>query len=161
VDPFAARQILPGNGRRIVRALEVVELTGRPFAAALPAYTAVYRATQLGLDRAPADLDARVAERVARMWRQGLVEEVRRLTGAGLRDGPTASRALGYRQVLRALDGQSTMDEAAAETVRATRRFVRRQRSWFRRDPRVRWLDAAAPDLLADALALAGRTLDR
>jgi tRNA dimethylallyltransferase len=161
VDPLAARQILPGNGRRIVRALEVVEITGRPFAAALPSHAAVYGAVQLGLDRAPANLDARVAERVDRMWQRGLVDEVRRLLDAGLRDGPTASRALGYRQMLRALAGLSTLDEARVETVRATWRFVRRQRSWFRRDPRVRWLDADSPGLLADALAAAGRTLDR
>jgi len=159
LDPRAARDILPSNGRRIVRALEVVGITGRPFAATLPSYSAVYDAVQLGLDRPTADLDARVQGRVDRMWQHGLVDEVRRLAGAGLRDGPTASRALGYRQVLRALDGLSTLDEARAEAVRATRRFVRRQRSWFRRDPRVRWLDAGSAGLLGAAVAAARRTL--
>ena len=142
LDPAAARGILPSNGRRIVRALEVVTLTGRPFAATLPSAAAVYDAVQVGLDRPTAELDARVADRVDRMWQLGLVEEVRRLAAAGLRDGPTASRALGYGQLLRALDGLSTVDEARVETVRATRRFVRRQRSWFRRDRRVHWLEA-------------------
>ncbi len=161
LDPAAAAQILPSNGRRIVRALEVIGMTGRPYAATLPSYTAVYDAVQVGLDRPAADLDARVADRVDRMWALGLVEEVRRLAGAGLRDGVTASRALGYRQVLRALDGLCTLAEARALTVRDTRRFVRRQRSWFRRDPRVHWLDAGSPGLVADALAVADRTLDR
>jgi len=161
VDPAAAGRILPTNGRRIVRALEVVELTGGPFAAALPAYAPVYDAVQVGLDLPPADLDQRVTTRVDRMWAGGLVAEVRGLLAAGLRDGPTASRALGYRQVLDALAGLSTMDEARAETVRATRRFARRQRSWFRRDPRLHWLDGGSTTVLADALAVAGRTLDR
>jgi tRNA dimethylallyltransferase len=151
VDPEAARRILPSNGRRIVRALEVVELTGRPFTAALPGYHARYRAVQLGLDRV--DLDERIDRRVDLMWQRGLVAEVRALEACGLRDGLTAGRALGYQQVLAALDGRCTEEEALAETKRATRRFARRQRSWFRRDPRVHWLDAAAPDLLPAALA--------
>jgi len=149
VDPAAAAGILPGNGRRIVRALEVVELTGRPFAATLPAPAQRYDTVQIGLDRA--DLDERVAARVDRMWAAGLIAEVRALEARGLRDGPTASRALGYQQVLAAGD----TPEARAETVRATRRFVRRQRSWFRRDPRVRWLDAAGDDLVKQARTLA------
>jgi tRNA dimethylallyltransferase len=163
LDPAAAARILPSNGRRIVRALEVVELTGRPFAGRLPAYQAVYDAVQLGVDRPTAELDARIAARVDRMWRRGLPDEVRRLIDAGLAAGPTASRALGYRQLLRALAGSSTVDKARAETVLATRRFVRRQRSWFRRDPRVRWLDAGSAgstELVGAALAAAGRTLD-
>lgn len=146
VDPAAARDVLPSNGRRIVRALEVVALTGRPFRATLPAGAEPrYDAVLLAVDRA--DLDARVARRVARMFAAGLVDEVRGL--AGLADGPTASRALGYQQVLTC----PTPEDAAADTVRATRRFVRRQRSWFRRDRRVRWLDGAAPDLVEQALA--------
>jgi tRNA dimethylallyltransferase len=148
VDPDAAAGILPSNGRRLVRALEVVELTGRPFAATLPAPSARYDTVQIGLDRA--DLDERVEARVDRMWAAGLVAEVHALEGRGLRDGPTASRALGYQQVLALGD----TDRARAETVRATRRFVRRQRSWFRRDPRVHWLDAGAPDLLDSARTL-------
>jgi tRNA dimethylallyltransferase len=156
VDPAAADRILPSNGRRIVRALEVVELTGAPFTAELPAPKPVYEAVQIGVDRAPAELDERIALRVARMWAAGLVDEVRRLAEHGLREGRTASRALGYQQVLRFLDGSCSEEEAYAETVRATRRFVRRQRSWFRRDPRVHWLDAARPDLVPAALELAG-----
>jgi tRNA dimethylallyltransferase len=148
VDPAAARGILPSNGRRLVRALEVVELTGRPFAATLPAPADRYETVQIGLDRA--DLDERVAARVDRMWAQGLVAEVHALERKGLRDGPTASRALGYQQVLALGDTPA----ARAQTVAATRRFVRRQRSWFRRDPRVRWLDATAPDLVRQAFTL-------
>lgn len=153
-DPAAAARILPSNGRRIVRALEVIALTGRPFTAALPDPRPAYDAVQVGLDLDldPDALDERVARRVDAMWAAGLVEEVRALEAAGLRSGVTASRALGYQQVLRFLAGECTEADAYAETVRATRRFVRRQRSWFRRDPRIRWLDAARPDLADAAL---------
>ncbi len=150
VDPAAAGVVLTTNGRRIVRALEVIALTGRPFPARFPAGAAPrYDAVLLGVERPTDDLDARVARRVARMFAAGLVEETRRLL-PGLRGGLTASRALGYQQVLGALDG-GDLCGAGRDTVRATRRFVRRQRSWFRRDPRVRWLDAAAPDLMGRA----------
>ncbi len=153
VDPAAAEAVLPSNGRRIVRALEVVTLTGRPFRARLPiAGVPRYDAVLLGIDRATADLDLRVARRVARMFAAGLVEETRGLLARGLREGRTASRALGYQQVVAALDGDGNLSAAAAETVVATRRFVRRQRSWFRRDRRIHWLDGAGPDLLAAAL---------
>jgi tRNA dimethylallyltransferase len=152
VDPVAATAILPGNGRRIVRALEVVGLTGQPFAARLPAPQPVYRSVRLALDHPEVDL--RVARRVARMWEEGLVEEVRGLVDRGLRDGRTARCALGYRQVLQFLAGEITQRGAYDETVRATRRFVRRQRSWFRRDPRAVWLDAARPDLVRATLAV-------
>ncbi|HEV7653652.1 MAG TPA: tRNA (adenosine(37)-N6)-dimethylallyltransferase MiaA [Mycobacteriales bacterium] len=148
VDPVAAQGILPSNGRRLVRALEVLELTGRPFTATLPAPAEHFDTVQIGLDRA--DLDERVEARVERMWAAGLVAEVAALAASGLRDGPTASRALGYQQVLTLGDTPA----AKAETVRATRRFVRRQRSWFRRDPRVHWLDGAGVDLLAEARTL-------
>ncbi len=153
-DPTAAAKILPSNGRRIVRALEVIELTGRPFAAALPEPTPYYPAVQIGVDRDPAELDERIATRVDLMWAAGLLDEVRGLTG--LRSGRTASRALGYQQALAQLDGVLSEAEARADTVRGTRRFVRRQRSWFRRDPSITWLDAASDTLVADALALAG-----
>ena len=143
-DPAAAQAILPTNGRRIVRALEVITLTGRPFTAALPSYESVYDVVQLGVDLPVDVLDERVGERVERMFAAGLVEEVRRLEGEGLRDGVTASRALGYQQVLAMFDGTLTEEQARAETAAATRRFVRRQRSWFGRDPRVRWLSAPA-----------------
>jgi tRNA dimethylallyltransferase len=144
IDPAASAAILPGNGRRIVRALEVVELSGGPFRAALPQHESVYDVVLLGLDVPRAELDRRIAGRVRRMWQAGFVEEVRALARAGLARGRTASRALGYAQVLRYLAGDWTEDEAAAQTVQATRRFARRQLSWFCRDPRVRWL-AAGP----------------
>ncbi|HLL67591.1 MAG TPA: tRNA (adenosine(37)-N6)-dimethylallyltransferase MiaA [Micromonosporaceae bacterium] len=153
-DAAAAARILPTNGRRIVRALEVVTLTGAPFAAALPDPRPVYDAVQIGVDADPPALDARVGERVEVMWRAGFVEEVRSLVGRGLREGRTASRALGYQQILRFLAGECTEDEARLETIRATRRFVRRQRSWFRRDPRIGWLDPAASDVMDQALVL-------
>ncbi|MEU4008150.1 tRNA (adenosine(37)-N6)-dimethylallyltransferase MiaA [Streptomyces pseudogriseolus] len=146
-DPDAAGVILPSNGRRIVRALEVIEITGRPFTANLPGHDSVYDTLQIGVDVARPELDERIARRVDRMWEAGLVEEVRALEAQGLREGRTASRALGYQQVLAALAGACTEEEARAETVRATKRFARRQDSWFRRDPRVHWLSGAAADL--------------
>jgi tRNA dimethylallyltransferase len=154
-DPEAAAKILPSNGRRIVRALEVIELTGQPFTASLPAPTPHYPSVQIGVDRDAAVLDDRIAARVDLMWEQGLLDEVRGLIPRGLREGRTAGRALGYQQALAEIDGSLSSDEARADTVRGTRRFVRRQRSWFRRDPSITWLDAAAPTLVADALALA------
>ncbi|MFG3419120.1 tRNA (adenosine(37)-N6)-dimethylallyltransferase MiaA [Micromonospora sp. NPDC049460] len=153
-DPVAAAGILPTNGRRIVRALEVIELTGAPFTASLPGPTPYYPSVQLGVDLDTALLDERIALRVDRMWADGLVAETRELVGRGLPQGRTASRALGYQQVLRFLAGEITEGEAHDETVRATRRFVRRQRSWFRRDQRIHWLDSAAPDLIPAALRL-------
>jgi tRNA dimethylallyltransferase len=157
LDPAAAAAILPGNGRRIVRALEVIEISGRPFTATMPAYEQNRPAVQIGLALPRPELDRRIAARVDRMWRAGLEAEVRTLAGRGLRGGRTASRALGYRQLLRYLDGEWTLDEARLETIKATRRFARRQESWFRRDPRVHWLDAGQPAdaLLAGALRLA------
>jgi tRNA dimethylallyltransferase len=160
VDPAAAAAVLPSNGRRIVRALEVVELTGGPFRASLPEPRPHYPAVVVGLDRDPAELDERVEQRVAGMWARGFVDEVAALAADGLREGPTASRALGYAQVLAQLDGELTADEARERTVAATRRFVRRQRSWFRRDAATSWLDAARPDLVDAAAALvADRTI--
>src|SRR5262249_7478003 len=150
VDPAAAAAILPSHRRRIVRALEVIELSGRPFSATLPAYDAVLPAVQIGVAIPRPLLDDRIAARVRRMFSDGLVDEVRRLAdpaarGGGLRAGLTASRALGYAQVLRYLDGDWTEAQAEEETVRATRRYARRQESWFRRDPGVRWLDGSEP----------------
>jgi tRNA dimethylallyltransferase len=152
LDPLAATAILSSNGRRVVRALEVIELTGRPFSATMPKRgEARYGTVQIGVDRDVAELDARVDLRVQLMFEAGLVDEVRSLEAVGLRDGITASRALGYQQVLAHLDGAYDVEAAAAETARATRRFVRRQRSWFRRDQRIAWFDGARPDL-ADAV---------
>jgi tRNA dimethylallyltransferase len=161
VDPAAAQVVLPSNGRRIVRALEVVALTGRPFPARMPAEPIPrYGAVLLGVDRDTVELDERIARRVARMFAAGLVAEARALL-PGLRAGRTASRALGYQQVLAVLDdaGATVGDlaAAAAATVLATRRFVRRQRSWFRRDQRIHWLDGAAEDLPGHALRHLGR----
>lgn len=162
VDPDAAAKILPSNTRRIVRALEVVEITGQPFSAHLPTPGPPrYDTTLIGIDRAPAELDDVVNRRVQRMFEAGLVEEVRELEARGLREGKTASRALGYRQVLHALDSDNSPTEAwaeaARETARATRRFVRKQRSWFRRDKRIRWFDAATlPDLTDQVLSIVG-----
>jgi tRNA dimethylallyltransferase len=154
VDPVAAARILPTNGRRIVRALEVIELTGGPFTAALPEPRPYYDAMQIGVDLDMAVLDRRIAERVDRMWSAGLVAETRALADRGLRLGRTARYALGYQQVLRFLDGRCSESEAAADTVRATRRFVRRQRSWFSRDGRITWLDGTADSVVPDALGL-------
>ena len=151
-DPPAAAAILPSNGRRIVRALEVIELTGRPFTARMPGFESLYDTVQIGLDRS--DLDDRIAQRVHRMMALGLLDEVCGLLPSGLRDSPTAGKALGYAQLLAVLDDTGAivgdLDDAVEQTIRATRRFVRRQRSWFRRDPRIRWLDAA-DDRLVDA----------
>jgi tRNA dimethylallyltransferase len=159
LDPAAAAAILPSNGRRIVRALEVIEITGRPFTATLPAYQHARpgpKTVQLGLTLPRSQLDERIAARVDRMWQAGFEAEVKDLLQQGLRDGKTASRALGYQQMLRHLDGELTLDQARDETVKATRRFARRQESWFRRDPRIGWLDASQPPetLLAEALRL-------
>jgi tRNA dimethylallyltransferase len=156
LDPDAATRMEPTNGRRVVRALEVVLLAGS-MPGRLTSYGEHYTTTYVGVDRP--DLAERIALRVDRMWDAGLVEEVRRLERQGLRDGVTASRALGYAQVLGALDGQWDLGEARALTVTATRRFARRQRAWFRRDPRVHWLDASTPDpsaQLAAALKIFG-----
>jgi tRNA dimethylallyltransferase len=155
VDAEAARAILPSNGRRIVRALEVVEITGQPFTANLPGHESVYDTVQIGVAVPRPELDERITRRVARMWEAGLVGEVRALEAVGLREGRTASRALGYQQVLAWLAGDRTEEEAHAETVRATKRFARRQDSWFRRDPRVHWLTARGTELARQALVLA------
>ncbi|NEE03067.1 tRNA (adenosine(37)-N6)-dimethylallyltransferase MiaA [Phytoactinopolyspora halotolerans] len=154
-DPDAAASILPSNGRRIVRALEVIELTGREFSATLPPREYAYDGVvQAGLDVPRPVLDDRIERRVYAMWDAGLVDEVRRLEAAGLRDGRTACRALGYAQVLSFLAGECTEDEAREETVRATRRFARRQDSWFRKDERIEWIPFDAPDRAERALHL-------
>jgi tRNA dimethylallyltransferase len=141
-DPQAAAAILASNGRRIVRALEVIEVSGRPFSATLPDYGPGRSTVQIGLRLPRPELDRRIDARVDRMWAAGFEAEVRRL-GPALRDGMTASRALGYKQMLRHIDGELTLEQAREETARATRRFARRQEAWFRRDPRVNWLPGA------------------
>jgi tRNA dimethylallyltransferase len=152
VDPAAADAIQPSNGRRVVRALEVVEITGRPFTASLPEPRYAVPARQLGLVMDRSELDRRIDARVDRMWDHGFVDEVRSLERHGLREGRTASRALGYAQVLRHLAGEWSEDRAREETARATRRFARRQETWFRRDPRVVWL-GPDPSPVEQALA--------
>jgi tRNA dimethylallyltransferase len=148
-DPAAAASILSTDGRRVVRALEVIELTGQPFAASAPTIGAPRWDTLIiGLDWQTELLDARLQQRTDAMFDGGLVDEVRRLLAVGLRDGVTAARALGYAQVLAALDADEDGDpmaEARVATFVGTRRYVRRQRSWFRRDHRVHWLDGSDP----------------
>lgn len=157
VDQVAATRILPGNARRIVRALEVIELTGRSFSAVLPERRYVLPdVVQIGLAVDRPTLDARIAARVDAMWAAGFVDEVRRLAAVGLRESLTASRALGYRQVLRYLDGVISEEQARELTTIGTRKFARRQDSWFRKDGRIAWLLYNQPDLVSAAYALAG-----
>ena len=156
-DPAAAASILPTDGRRIVRALEVVELTGQPFAASAPVIgTPRWDTAIVGLDCGTELLDDRLARRTETMFADGLVDEVVALLDRGLRDGVTASRALGYAQVLADLDAGGNGDAAREPTFIGTRRYVRRQRSWFRRDHRIQWLDASAPDNADAALRACG-----
>ncbi|GAA1093169.1 tRNA (adenosine(37)-N6)-dimethylallyltransferase MiaA [Tsukamurella strandjordii] len=153
LDPAAGAKILSTDGRRIVRALEVVTITGEPFAASAPEIgPARWDTAIVALDRDTDLLDARIDLRTRAMFDGGLADEVRALEAAGLREGVTASRAIGYAQVLAAFDGEYDLDQARELTFIGTRRYVRRQRSWFRRDPRVVWLDAAREDLLDAAL---------
>lgn len=152
-DPEAAERILPENGRRTVRALEVLELTGEPFSASLPVLEyADPRTIQLGVDIDRETLDRRIAQRVDAMFASGFVEEVRHLLGQGLAEGRTAPRAIGYREVVAHVRGELTEDEARERTAQATRRFARRQDSWFRKDPRIVWLRYDDPRLVDKAL---------
>jgi len=147
LDPAAATKIHPANGRRTVRALEVIALTGEAYSASGPgmaSYRSYYPVRLVGLDLPTEVLDARIDRRVDHMWEQGLVDEVRHLESTGLREGVTSSRALGYHQVLAHLAGKYDEAQARSRTAQATRRFVRRQRSWFRRDPRITWYDDPA-----------------
>jgi tRNA dimethylallyltransferase len=152
-DPAASRVIDPRNGRRLVRALEVIELTGRPFSASMPTRELAQPSVIIGVHAPRATLDERIERRVRRMWAQGMVEEVEGLLGRGLRQGSTAVRAVGYRQALAQLDGRMSAEQAQQETAAATRRLARRQVSWFNADPRILWLPHDAPDLVQRALA--------
>ena len=153
LDPEAAEQVLPSNGRRVVRALEVIEITGRPYSASLPEQRYHYAgAVQIGVDIDREALDERIEQRVERMWAAGLVDEVRSLVARGLREGRTAHRALGYRQVLSFLDREITEAEAKDQTFTGTRRFARRQDSWFRKDPRITWVRYDDPERVTKAL---------
>ena len=161
-DPNAAANILPSNERRVIRALEVIELTGRPFSATMPRREFLRPTVMLGLDADRGVLDQRIDRRTRGMWDEGLVDEVRALDATGLRNGRTASRAIGYTQVLRQLDAELTEAEAIEDTARATKRLARRQFSWFRPDPRITWLPHDASDLMDRALEViaSSRTMD-
>ncbi|MFB8370494.1 tRNA (adenosine(37)-N6)-dimethylallyltransferase MiaA [Pseudarthrobacter sp. NPDC055928] len=152
VDPISADRV--SDARRIIRALEVHQLTGRPFSSFMPRREYFQPALQIGLAVDRDQLRERLAQRVHSMVDKGLLEEVRRLDAAGLRRGKTAPRALGYSQFLKVLDGGATVEEAVEETIVATRQFARRQLTWFRADPRISWLDWQDPDLETRAAAL-------
>ena len=152
VDPDSAERL--SDARRIIRALEVQELTGRPFSSFMPRREYFQPAVQVGLGVDREVLRERLAARVHLMVDAGLLDEVRRLDALGLRRGKTASRALGYSQFLQVIDGTSTVEDAAQETIVATRQFARRQLTWFRADPRITWLDWQDPDLAGKAAAL-------
>jgi tRNA dimethylallyltransferase len=152
VDPVSAGRL--SDARRIIRALEVHRLTGRPFSSFMPQREYVQPAVQVGLAVDRDVLRDRLARRVHRMVDAGLLAEVQRLDTQGLRQGKTASRALGYAQFLRVIDGEATVAEAAEDTIVATRQFARRQLTWFRADPRISWLDWQDPSLVAKAAAL-------
>ena len=141
VDPVAAERIEASNTRRIVRALEVIEITGRPFSASLPRYEDIAPTIHLALRCQRALLDLRISARARAMFEGGLVEEAEALVAEGLREGETASRAIGYAQALAVIDGRLSVDEAVASTALATRQLASRQIKWFRRDPRLHWID--------------------
>lgn len=155
LDPIAASRIIPENGRRIVRALEIVMITGEPFAASLPEKIESWQPVlEFGLRMEREQLLPRLEKRVLKMWEEGLVEEVATLIPAGFRDSKTASVAIGYAQALGELDGELTREEAIASTVQLTQRYARRQVSWFKRDDRINWLEALDTELLAKAVEL-------
>jgi len=154
VDAESAARILPGNVRRVVRALEAIELTGSFSASLPPPEYALGPTLQLGLRLDSAELATRIEARVDRMFADGLVDEVAALAKSGLAESRTARKALGYAQVLDLLAGRCTVEEARAATVAATRRFARRQMQWWRRDPRITWLDPRTDDLAGQALGL-------
>ncbi|EFG47611.1 tRNA dimethylallyltransferase [Brevibacterium mcbrellneri ATCC 49030] len=152
LDPKAASTIKPTDARRIVRALEVIALTGDTFSSELPEYTYYTPTIQVGLAQDRETLHQRIADRVHLMWDAGWVDEVRTLLDQGLRDGKTARHAIGYAQIIDYLDGNMTADLAIDSTVTRTRQFAKRQETWFRRDPRIHWFDAADPHTSKNAL---------
>ncbi|KQW49478.1 tRNA dimethylallyltransferase [Nocardioides sp. Root1257] len=161
LDPDAASRMLVENGRRTVRALEVIELTGRPYSASLPTLDyADPHTVQIGVDIDRPTLDERIARRVDLMFEAGFVAEVERLLTEGLAEGRTASVAIGYREVMAHLRGEISLDEARDRTVFATRRFARRQDGWFRKDPRIVWLRHDDPELVDHALSKIGRAIE-
>lgn len=155
LDPESAARIDPANGRRIVRALEVIEITGDPYSSSLPrSNPAVAPDLRIVLFRDRAELDRRIEFRVDQMWELGFVAEVENLMKIGLNSGVTARKALGYAQIMDALLGESTLEAAKLETIRLTKRYARKQESWFRRDPKTVWLPANQPDLLDEVVRL-------
>ena len=155
IDPTAAQNILPNNARKIVRALEVNEITGKAFNAKLPEPSPIFSDVRIALDMPRDLLDKRISDRVHQMFEDGFVDEVKSIE-KNLRLGKTALRALGYSQVLSLLAGEISEDEAITLTINATKKFARRQLSWFRRDPLIHWLDATSPDLFEESLRLIG-----
>ena len=155
LDPVAASRIIPENGRRSVRAIEIVTLTGEPFAAALPDEPEDWQPVlEIGVNGPREDLVLRLEKRVHKMWDLGLVEEARSLIPLGIRDGKTSSRAIGYSQALAQIDGVMSQEEAIADTVRLTQKYARRQMSWFRRDNRIQWLDYQGQEMNSKAAHL-------
>lgn len=155
IDPIAAGRIDPANGRRVVRALEIITITGEPFAAALPETTESWQPVlEIGLNSERAHLVDRLAKRVELMWKQGIVAEAEALIPFGIREGKTSSRAIGYAQALAQLDGMLSAEEAMAATTQLTQRYARRQMSWFRRDERIQWFDYQDPKLVQKVFAL-------
>lgn len=155
LDPIAASRIIPENGRRVVRALEIVMLTGKPFAAALPDKIESWQEVlEIGLRMDREVLVPRLEDRVRRMWEEGLVQEVENLIPKGLRESKTAAVAIGYAQALAQLDGQINQETAIESTSRLTQRYARRQVSWFKKDERIQWLDALDPVLSEKAFEL-------
>jgi tRNA dimethylallyltransferase len=146
-DPAAAANVAPENTRRVIRALEVIELTGSAPITELKELPEVIPSIRIGLRRDRSELDPRIEKRVELMWEQGFVEEVEQLEKVGLRDGVTARKALGYAQILDYLAGELTLAQAKEQTIFATRRYARRQDSWFNRDAKIHWLDASTADL--------------
>ena len=160
LDETAASRIEPQNGRRIVRALEIVMITGEPFAASLPdQFESFLPVLEIGLNSAREHLVERLAQRVRDMWAAGLVDEVKGLEDQGIRDSKTASQAIGYSQALASIDGRLTEEEAIAETILLTQRYARRQMSWFRRDPRIHWFDYQDENLLDEVMSLVTSSL--
>jgi tRNA dimethylallyltransferase len=155
LDASAASRIDPLNGRRVVRALEIVTLTGQPFAASLPEETESWQPVlEIGLNSERSHLVERLNRRAELMWQKGLIAEVESLIPQGIREGKTSSRAIGYSQALDQLDGKINQDDAVAQTAQLTARYARRQMSWFRRDERINWLDYQDPEVIAKAISM-------
>jgi tRNA dimethylallyltransferase len=155
LDPESGARIDSANGRRIVRALEVIAITGEPFSSVLPKSNPVMEPDiRIALTRDRAELDSRIEARVDWMWEMGLVAEVEKLLDEGLAHGVTARKALGYAQIMEAINGEMTFEAAKSEIKRLTKRYARKQESWFRRDPKMIWLSAAQPDLVERILTL-------